>query len=53
MHFLYGLKANGTKRLVATFDSEQQLLAYVLGQRCKSSVAAAPSSSRETGTGRF
>ena len=26
---LYGLKGEGTRRLVATFDSEQQLLAYV------------------------
>lgn len=29
MHFLYGLKADATRRLVATFGSEQQLLAYV------------------------
>jgi hypothetical protein len=29
MHFLYGLKADGTRHLAATFDSEQQLLAYV------------------------
>lgn len=28
MHYLYGLKKN-TRRLVATFSSEQQLLAYV------------------------
>lgn len=29
MHYLYGIKADGTRRLVATFGSEQQLLAYV------------------------
>ena len=29
MHFLYGSKRGGAYRLVATFDSEQQLLAYV------------------------
>ncbi len=29
MHYLYGIKTNGPRRLVATFDSEQQLLAYV------------------------
>jgi hypothetical protein len=29
MHYLYGLKKNGPRRLVATFGSEQQLLAYV------------------------
>lgn len=29
MHYLYGTKRDGTRRLVATFDSEQQLLAYV------------------------
>lgn len=29
MHYLYGLKKNGPKHLVATFGSEQQLLAYV------------------------
>jgi hypothetical protein len=29
MHFLYGSKKNVPRRLVATFDSEQQLLAYV------------------------
>jgi hypothetical protein len=29
MHFLYGSKRGGNHRLVATFDSEQQLLAYV------------------------
>ena len=29
MHYLYGSKRNGPQRLVATFDSEQQLLAYV------------------------
>lgn len=29
MHYLYGTKRDGTRRLVATFDSEQQLLSYV------------------------
>ena len=29
MHHLYGSKRGGPYRLVATFDSEQQLLAYV------------------------
>jgi hypothetical protein len=29
MHFLYASKPGTTKKLVATFDSEQQLLAYV------------------------
>jgi hypothetical protein len=29
MHFLYGIKREGAPRLVATFTSEQQLLAYV------------------------
>lgn len=29
MHYLYGTKRGGAPRLVATFDSEQQLLAYV------------------------
>jgi hypothetical protein len=29
MHYLYGLKQGRPQRLVATFDSEQQLLAYV------------------------
>jgi hypothetical protein len=29
MHFLYGSKPGVPKKLVATFDSEQQLLAYV------------------------
>jgi hypothetical protein len=29
MHFLYGSKRNVPRRLVATFDSEQQLLSYV------------------------
>lgn len=29
MHYLYGSKRGGPKQLVATFDSEQQLLAYV------------------------
>jgi hypothetical protein len=29
MHYLYGSKPNVPRKLVATFDSEQQLLAYV------------------------
>lgn len=29
MHYLYGSKQKVPRRLVATFDSEQQLLAYV------------------------
>jgi hypothetical protein len=29
MYYLYGTKRNGSRRLVATFGSEQQLLAYV------------------------
>lgn len=29
MHYLYGSKRGGTPRLVATFASEPQLLAYV------------------------
>lgn len=29
MHYLYGSKKGVDRRLVATFDSEQQLLAYV------------------------
>jgi hypothetical protein len=29
MHYLYGSKKGGQRRLVATFGSEQQLLAYV------------------------
>ncbi len=29
MHYLYGSKPGVARRLVATFDSEQQLLAYV------------------------
>lgn len=29
MHYLYGIKRDGPPRLVATFTSEQQLLAYV------------------------
>jgi len=29
MHYLYGLKAGSGPKLVATFDSEAQLLAYV------------------------
>jgi hypothetical protein len=29
MHYLYGTKNGSTWKLLATFDSEQQLLAYV------------------------
>lgn len=29
LHYLYASKPNVTRKLVATFDSEQQLLAYV------------------------
>jgi hypothetical protein len=29
MHFLYGLKGDRARRLVATFDSDEQLRAYV------------------------
>lgn len=29
MHYLYGYKQDGAPRLVATFGSEQQMLAYV------------------------
>lgn len=29
MYYLYGSKSNVPRRLLATFDSEQQLLAYV------------------------
>ena len=29
MHYLYGSKPGTERKLVATFDSEQQLLAYV------------------------
>jgi hypothetical protein len=29
MHYLYGSKKNASRRLLATFGSEQQLLAYV------------------------
>jgi hypothetical protein len=29
MHYLYGSKRNAPRRLVATFSSDQQLLAYV------------------------
>ena len=36
MHYLYGLKADTQKRLVATFASEQQLLAYVRWATLKS-----------------
>ncbi|HEY2837590.1 MAG TPA: hypothetical protein VGJ26_00465 [Pirellulales bacterium] len=43
MHYLYGSKNGAQFKLVATFDSEQQLLAYVhwatlkklTGNRCK------------------
>ena len=36
MHYLYGSKKAGPLRLVATFDSEQQLLAYVRWATLKS-----------------
>jgi hypothetical protein len=36
MHYLYGSKKSGPLRLVATFDSEQQLLAYVRWATLKS-----------------
>lgn len=36
MHYLYGSKKSGPQRLVATFDSEQQLLAYVRWATLKS-----------------
>jgi hypothetical protein len=29
MYYLYGFKKGASRKLVATFDSEQQLLAYV------------------------
>ena len=29
MHYLYGLREGRERKLVATFDSEQQLLSYV------------------------
>ncbi len=29
MHYLYGQKKDGPRRLVATFDSQQQLRSYV------------------------
>jgi hypothetical protein len=29
MYYLYGLKTGADRKLVATFDSEEQLLAYV------------------------
>jgi len=29
MYYLYGLKKDTARKLVATFDSEQQLLAYI------------------------
>ena len=29
MHYLYGSKRGGSRKLVATFGSQQQLLAYV------------------------
>lgn len=36
MHYLYGSKQSVERRLVATFDSEQQLLAYVRWATLKS-----------------
>lgn len=36
MHYLYGTKPGVSKRLVATFDSEPQTLAYVNWARLKS-----------------
>ena len=36
MHYLYGSKKSSPPRLVATFDSEQQLLAYVRWATLKS-----------------
>jgi hypothetical protein len=36
MHYLYGSKKGGPLRLVATFGSEQQLLAYVRWATLKS-----------------
>ena len=36
MHYLYGSKRAGPLRLVATFSSEQQLLAYVRWATLKS-----------------
>jgi len=36
MHFLYGSKKGVNRRLVATFGSEQQLLAYVRWATLKS-----------------
>jgi hypothetical protein len=36
MHYLYGSKKSGPLRLVATFGSEQQLLAYVRWATLKS-----------------
>lgn len=29
MYYLYGIKGDGPRQLAATFDSEQQMLAYV------------------------
>jgi hypothetical protein len=29
MHYLYGIARDGARKLVATFDSQQQALAYV------------------------
>jgi hypothetical protein len=37
MHYLYGSKRGVPRKLVATFDSEQQLLAYVRWATLKSS----------------
>lgn len=39
MHYLYGSKKAGPLRLVATFGSEQQLLAYVRWATLKSADA--------------
>jgi redox-regulated HSP33 family molecular chaperone len=36
MHYLYGSKSSGSLRLVATFDSDQQLRAYVRWATLKS-----------------
>ena len=36
MHYLYGSKRSGPLRLVATFDSEQQLRSYVRWATLKS-----------------
>jgi len=44
MHYLYGTKQTGKLELVATFDSEQQLLAYVRWSTLKTN---------SNGTGKF